>query len=225
MLALAGLVLMFECRQHGRGVIPRGDIVGVSPERAGRLAVGPTRRVEKARDGSRQIAEPGKVRVGAGLAHQAGAEHDDIGLDFCERLVVKAPFAHGFGRKGLGHHVCPAHQIKNDLTRLRLGQVQGHRQFAGIHIIVQTGIVRAGLLVLKRPDHADRVKAGGGFNPHNGRSVVGQNTRRAGAGHGPHEIEHLDSGQGLIAFTAGLLSFCHDYPLLIESRLDDPLAV
>ena len=198
-LAVAGLVLVFQRGQDGRGVVPRRNVVGVRAERAGRVAVGPAGRIVEPGHGRGQIAEPGEMGVRPGLPHQAGAQHDDVGLDPLERFVIEAPLAHGLGGERLGHHVGPAHQVENDLARLGFGQVEGDRQLARVHVVEQPGTVGAGLLVVERADHAHRVEPRGGFHAHDGRAVVGQNPRRARAGHGPHEVEDFHPVQRLAA--------------------------
>ena len=195
MLALTGVVFVGQGGHDGGGVVPRRDVVGIRAKRAGRRAVGPAGGMKKARDGGRQIAKTGKLGPGPGLAHQTRAEHDDVGFDLTQGRIIKAPGPHGLGRKGLGHHIGPTNQVEDHLAGRRLGQIQGDRQFAGVHIVEQAGVLKPRLAALKRPDGPHRVKTGGALKPHHGRAVIGQHAGRGRPGDGPHEVEDFDSGQ------------------------------
>src|SRR5215472_18611912 len=86
-------------------------IIRVRTEWTGRRPIGPSGEVMKTGYRGGHVTEACDSRKRPALPHQAGTQHDDVGLEFAQRFVVIAPRAHRLGRERLGYHLSPVQEI------------------------------------------------------------------------------------------------------------------
>ena len=146
-------------------------------------------------DGRAHRAVAGHQRVGAVLAEQARAQHDQVGLDPAQRLVVESPRLHRLGGERLGHHVRPADQVEDHLPRLGTVGVERDAELAGVDAPERQRGLPPRLAVVVRSQQSHGVDAAGVLDPHDRGPVLGEHAGRAGPGHHPHHVEHLQAGQ------------------------------
>ena len=190
-LALPGAVAVVERREHRRDREPRRDVVAVGRHHRGG-AVGPPGDTVEAGDRRAHRAEPGETGQRAALPEEAAAQHDQIGFDRLQRLVVEPPRRHRLRRERLADDVGPAHEVAKHRPPLLAAQVERHAELPGVHVLVQHRLFGARLAVLVRAEAARGVDARRRLDLHDGRAVVGEDPRRGRSGHDPHEVEHLE---------------------------------
>ena len=105
--ALAGAVAVVEGGEdRGQGESGR-EVVGVGGVGSNRRAAGVAGQGDVAADRGAHGAEAGDSGERSFLSEEAGGEHDQVGFDLVEGVVVHAPGAHRAGREGLGQDVAP----------------------------------------------------------------------------------------------------------------------
>src|SRR5262249_54768731 len=110
-LTLSGAPMVIECGKNRHCGETWRYIIRIRAEWTGRRPIGPSGEVVKSGYRGGHVTETGDSRKRPALPHQAGTQHDDVGLEFAQRLVVIAPRAHRLGRERLGHHLCPLQEI------------------------------------------------------------------------------------------------------------------
>ena len=126
-LALAGPPELEEGEGGGVGAVEGGDGVGEEDVLGlGRVGVAVAADVGVAGGAFEVGAEGAVVGVGAGEAVSGHAEHDDIGLDGAEGVVVDAELVDGGRRVVLDHDVGDGDELLEDLDALLLLEVDGH---------------------------------------------------------------------------------------------------
>ena len=142
-LSLPRPLPVLQCRQYGRGPIGGIYEIAVGPVRRQGLPVRPTRQVVETRVRRRLHPEPRKGRLRAGLPLLAGAEQDDVILQFPEAFVVQPPSLLDRWRIALGDHVRlplpyqpPYHGLGLGPGHVQaqpvLARVVGRRKLAGV---------------------------------------------------------------------------------------------
>ena len=107
-LTLTGAPPIVERGQQRGGGEARHDVIGVRAEGSGGRAIGPSGEIVKAGNGGGHVAEARQPGLRPALAHQAGAQHDDVRLDLAQGLVIEAQVRNRAGRERLGDRRRPS---------------------------------------------------------------------------------------------------------------------
>ena len=191
--ALAGAPAVIERAQQRDDAETRPDIVGIG-------AVGPDRQLPRPADQLLETGERGADvavardgRIGAGLAHQRSAQHDQARIGLTQRLVAEAPALHLAGGERLHQHVRPAREVPCHLLPASRSQVERHAELARVAVLEQAGLLGVDLPAGERPHHTGGVDPQRGLDAHDGRAVVGEHPADDRPGHDPGQVQDLQS--------------------------------
>ncbi len=165
---------MIDGRHQGTAGKARGDGVGVGHPRTIGRQVGPAGHLVETRHRAGVVTVAGHGGRRAGLTHQAGAEHDDAGVEFACDVVADAEAVDGAGRKAFHVDVGPGDQSLRYPDRHRVLELQRQPELGAVEVGVELGAVPAGNAVLEGAYAAQVVGPRFGLHSHDGRPVVGQ---------------------------------------------------
>ena len=191
--AFAGTVAVIERGEQGGYGEAGAEIVGIGRVGADGVAAGRAGEGDKAPDRGAHRAKAGDAGERAVLPEEAGAKHDQIGLDFAQRFVVQPPAAHGAGGERLAEDVAPADEVEQHLARLFGGEVERESEFVDVHVAEEAGVVDALFVVMEGADAAGGFDAVGALDAHDGCAEVGEQAGSGRTGNDPHEVEYFDA--------------------------------
>src|SRR6266851_7384425 len=123
-LALAGPPLVIEGGQQSGGNELWRSEISVRRERSGRWAVGPACQLTEACHAGAHRAVAGQHSMQTGLSVEAAAQHDQIGLDFTQRLIIHAPGLHRSRWEVLNNDVGPVYKAQCGDARLGCSEIE-----------------------------------------------------------------------------------------------------
>ena len=194
-LALARDVALDEGdeRTHG-GVVAAGQVGDGDADAHRSLARQPGDR-HQAAHALRDLVEARPIAVGTVLAEARQAHIDEARIDLAQRLVVEAEPVLHVGPVVLDQHVGAGRQLLQDGDAVGRLEVERDAALVAMQVEEVGTVARAAhhrvLVALLRHLDLDHVGA-----------PVGEVARRRRAGAGPRQIDHLEAGQGALAFGA-----------------------
>ena len=139
-------------------------------------------------------AEAGVVLVRSGLAVEARADHDEVGLDRGQRVVVEAEAAHRARREVLGDRVGPLDdEPAHELDRLRVLQVEGDVALADVEAVEHRRALEP--VRVLRPQRVDAQEVGPALrlDAQHGGAVLDEVARGDRAGGARAELDDVDA--------------------------------
>ena len=194
-LALAGAAAVEEGRGQQERREARRERVGDRAEGADGLAVGPAGQVIEAGERRALPAEARVVALGARLAVQARADHQQVGALLHQRGVVEPPLRHRAGREVLRHRIGPEREPARDRHPLGAREVERHGELVGVQHREVVRAVEAAGRVGREAQRAQEVGALPRLDADHGRAVVGEVARRHRAGGAAAELEDGRAGE------------------------------
>ena len=131
-LTFSGATTMIQRGKHGGRVKPRRNIVGVCTKRACRFAIFPTCDGVEPRHCCGEVAVSSEHSQWASLSHETSAEHDQVGIDLAQGVVIQTKGLHRAGRERLGDHIRPCDKIPNNRLTFLCGEVQSQHTLARV---------------------------------------------------------------------------------------------
>ncbi len=146
-LSLPGFLAVDQGRQNRRRAHRAGGKIGIGAADPGGGAIGPTGDFTDA--GQRGQNGPIARRDGkrSGLSLHARTQHDEVGLDLSQALVIQPPLAHGAWGKTLNHHVAHRDQTLGEFYPFGVIDIEGDAELAVIVVGKRHGAIRAGFVV------------------------------------------------------------------------------
>ena len=144
------------------------------------------------------VAKAQIVGVRASVPLLCRTDHNDIGLDLHQVVVVQAPLAHGTTCKAVNDHIAQRHELFGNGHAFRAVKVQRNAVFATVKIVKKAAVidVRCVIAEMTTACEAQHIRARHRLDANDFGAMVGEDFCANGRGPEPGEIEHTYALQG-----------------------------
>src|SRR5262249_36815917 len=138
------------------------------------------------------VAKAQIIGVRAGVSLLRRTDHNDIGLDLHQVVVVQAPLAHGTTGKAVNDHIAQRHESFGNGHAFRMVKIQCNPVFAAVKIVKKAAAIDIRCVIAKvtAAREAQQVGARYGLDTNDFGAMVSEDFRANGCGPEPGEIEH-----------------------------------
>src|SRR5262245_62018554 len=102
-----------------------------------------------ASQGLQIVAKAQVVGMRAGVPLLRRTDHNDIGLELYQVVVIQTPLAHGTTRKAVNNHITERHESLGNGHAFRMVEVQRNAVFATVKIVKKAAAVDVRRVIAK----------------------------------------------------------------------------
>ena len=194
-LPFAGSIAMLQSGHQSGHAEEWDERIADNELKIARIPIRPTHEIRHTAHPLCKSAKSETSFVRSILSEQGDADHDDIGLDFCQLFISQSPFVHCSRNKILNYHVGFRDQALHQFRTFGVIEIDIDRILIAIIRRPIAAVIDRLLPTLVRGRGSDHIRMRAAFDANNFGAKVPQAPRQRGAGQYPTEIDYSNAFQ------------------------------